>query len=165
MARYSVVGTDGNDTLYGCTGDDWMKGLSGHDLFVSSQGRDYMEGGLGADTFNFRSLSEARGDLIINFAGRYNSGGVTGEGDWIDLRTIDAKEYSWSSPSTWGDQAFSFRGDLTYSSATLGRGELGFWNVGGGETKFYGNTDSDSFYELYFSVSGYPIFTISDFLL
>jgi serralysin len=159
----SIVGTDGNDTLYGSTGDDWMEGLSGLDLFVSSQGQDYMEGGRGADTFRFRNLSEASGDHIIRFEGRYNSGGANGEGDWIDLSAIDAKEgYTWS---TWGNQAFTWRGDISYSSTPLGRGELGYVNKAYGITEFYGNTDSDSSYELYFAVSGYSIFTRSDFLL
>ena len=85
------------------------------------------------------------------------------DGDKIDLSTIDAKEGSWS-PSTWGNQAFTWKGDVTGTWA-LGNGELGYENWGGSETWVFGNTDGDSHMELQIRVNGAIPSLASDFVL
>jgi Ca2+-binding RTX toxin-like protein len=157
----TITGGDGNDTLYGSTGRDLMQGLFGDDVLVSSLGVDVMEGGLGADRFVFRNKSEAEHhDEILDFK--------WWEGDKIDVSAIDAKEgFSWS---TWGNQAFTFKGYI--GDGVLGRGELGYLqgylssgDNPGYKTIIYGNTDSDSDYELRFLVDGRKDFWASDFVL
>lgn len=151
----TVYGSDyENDTLYGSNSYDTMFGLNGDDVLVSSASADTMWGGWGVDKFDFNSVSEANGDRIADFH-RW-------EGDKIDLSTIDAKEYSWSSSSTWGNNTFTFKGNV--SAAGLGRGDLGYTHYNG-DTYVYGNTDSDGTYELQFKVSGMQYFTSSDFAL
>jgi Ca2+-binding RTX toxin-like protein len=140
--------------------NDKMYGLFGDDVLVGSAGYDDMEGGLGADRFVFRNRSEANGDEIVDFK--------WWEGDKIDVSGIDAKEGSWW--STWGNQAFTFKGYI--GEAGLGRGELGYFHgyqysgdSPGYNTYFRGNTDSDSDYEISFSVDGKKDFWASDFVL
>lgn len=44
-----------------------MFGNGGNDVLVSSKGYDSYDGGVGYDTYNFRSVSEAYGDTISWF--------------------------------------------------------------------------------------------------
>ncbi len=81
----------------------------------------------------------------------------------VPLSTIDAKEYSFWSPSTWGNQAFTWKGDVT-NKGPLGKGELGYVNYGG-TTYVNGNTDGDSQVELQIWVDGAIPSLASDFVL
>jgi serralysin len=151
MAR--IDGTLNGETLTGTDYNDQMFGHGGNDVLLSSLGYDTYDGGYGYDTYKFRSLSEANYDRIEWFEHGY---------DAIDLGAIDSKESSWSSPSTWGNNAFTFKGNLY--GAGLGKGELGYqW--GNGETFIYGNTDGDGSYELAIRVSGYHTFSANEFVL
>lgn len=158
MTNY-LYGSEGNDTLTGTYDNDVMYGLGGDDVLVTGSGYvDTLNGGPGADTFDFNSTS----------GGAHNIGDFHwAEGDKIDLGTIDAKEYSAWSPSTWGNQAFTWKGDVTNAGpyGGLGRGELGFRNFPGSDTQVIGNTDGDSQLELHISVKGYVLFIASDFVL
>jgi Ca2+-binding RTX toxin-like protein len=151
MAR--IDGNYWGEVLTGTDYNDQMFGNGGNDVLVSSKGYDSYDGGVGYDTYMFRSVSEAYGDTISWFEHGY---------DAIDLGSIDAKEYSWSSASTWGNNAFTFKGNLY--GAGLGKGELGYqW--GNGETFIYGNTDGDGTYELVIRVNGYHTFSANEFVL
>jgi Ca2+-binding RTX toxin-like protein len=148
-----IVGTSNDETLTGSTGDDAMYALGGMDALVSSAGYDTMNGGDGYDTFTFKSVSEAYYDRIEDFQHVW---------DAIDVSAIDAKGYSWSSPSTWGNNTFAFKGNV--ANAGLGKGELGFQYING-DTMIFGNTDDDGSYELVFTVTGYHYFSAADFAL
>jgi Ca2+-binding RTX toxin-like protein len=148
-----IVGTNNDETLPGSTGNDDMYALGGNDVLVSSGGYDTMSGGYGYDTFKFNSVSEAYYDRIDDFQHGW---------DAIDVSAIDAKEYSWSSPSTWGNNSFTFKGNI--AGAALGKGELGFQYMNG-DTMIFGNTDGDGSYELAFRVTGYHYFSAAEFVL
>lgn len=148
-----ILGTDSGETLPGTTGNDTMDARGGNDVLVSSGGYDTMSGGSGYDTFDFNSVSQANYDRIADFEHGW---------DAVDLGSIDAKEYSWSSSSTWGNNAFTFKGNV--SGAGLGRGELGYQWVNG-DTMIYGNTDGDGTYELAIKVTGYHHFSAAEFVL
>ena len=150
-----LYGTEGNDTLTGTYDNDVMYGLGGDDVLVTGSGYvDTLNGGPGADTFDFNSTS-----------GHHNIGDFHwADDDKIDLGTIDAKERSWS-PSTWGNQAFTWKGDVTGTWA-LRNGELGYHHYpGSSETLVIGNTDGDSLMELQINVTGAVPSLASDFIL
>ena len=156
-------GTEGNDTLTGTYDNDVMYGLGGVDVLVTGSGYvDTLNGGPGADTFDFNSASG-----IAHYIKDFH----WAEGDKIDLSTIDAKEYSLSSPSTWGNQAFTWKGDITSKwfdstpGVGLGRGELGYVYFGNGKTLVIGNTDGDSQDELQINLTGAIPSLASDFVL
>jgi Ca2+-binding RTX toxin-like protein len=158
MSVNYVYGTDGNDTLTGTSAysNDVLYGRGGDDVLVAGGGYiDTLNGGPGADTFDFNSTSGGA-HKIADFH--------WADGDKIDLSTIDAKEYSFWSSSTWGNQAFTWKGDVTGTWA-LGRGELGYENWGGSETLIIGNTDGDSHMELQINVTGAIPSLASDFVL
>ncbi len=157
MANY-IGGTDGNDTLPGTTSYDSMYSHGGNDVLVSSARSDTMNGGLGADRFDFNSVGEAFYDMIADFH--------WWEGDKVDVSTIDAKEYSWSSPSTWGNQAFTWKGDVTNAGpyGGLGKGELGYRTYPS-DTRVIGNTDGDPQIEFQIQLDDYVLLVASDFVL
>jgi Ca2+-binding RTX toxin-like protein len=152
---YYIGGTAGNDTLLGTTSYDAMYSHGGNDVLVSSPRSDTMNGGTGADRFDFNSVGEAFYDVIADFH--------WWEGDKVDVSTIDAKDYSWSSSSTWGNNTFTFKGNV--NDGGLGKGELGYSFIYNGNTMIYGNTDGDSSPELAIQVSGTHYFNASDFVL
>jgi hypothetical protein len=158
MPNY-IYGSDGNDTLTGTYSNDKVYGNGGDDVLVTGNSYpDTLIGGAGADTFDFNSTSGGA-HTIEDFH--------WADGDKIDLSTIDAKEYSVWSPSTWGDQAFTWKGDVTNAGpyGGLGRGELGYRYYGGGETVVIGNTDGDSQWEFQIIVKGAIPSLASDFVL
>jgi hypothetical protein len=135
-----------------------MYGLGGDDVLVTGSGYvDTLNGGSGADTFDFNSTSGGA-HTIEDFH--------WADGDKIDLGTIDAKEYSAWSPSTWGNQAFTWKGDVTNAGpyGGLGTGELGYRDYGW-QTVVIGNTDGDSQWEFQLIVKGAVPSLASDFVL
>ena len=78
----------GDDQLFGDAGADRLKGEEGNDLLVGGAGQDTSFGGLGADRFDFNSVNESRAGAALRDSIR---GFSRGEGDSIDLETIDAK--------------------------------------------------------------------------
>jgi Ca2+-binding RTX toxin-like protein len=153
-----VYGSEGDDTLYGTYSNDVIYGLGGDDVLVTGNSYvDRLNGGAGADTFDFNSTSGGA-HTIEDYH--------WWEGDKIDVSTIDAKEYSWYNPSTWGNQAFTWKGDVTNNGphGGLGRGELGYRRLGS-DTFVELNTDGDSQSEFQIQVKGYVPFIASDFVL
>ncbi|TCM55751.1 hemolysin type calcium-binding protein [Rhizobium sp. PP-F2F-G48] len=110
-----IYGLGGNDSLYGGSGNDYLYGGAGADDITGGTGTDYLNGGSGADIFFFDSVSESRvgsgRDLIADFR--------PGEGDLIDLGTIDANSRSG------GNQSFDYIGSHGF---TQHAGELRFSN-------------------------------------
>ena len=152
-----VYGNDGNNTLTGTYGNDHMYGLGGDDVLVTGEGYvDTLNGGAGADTFKFNSASGGA-HTIEDFH--------WADGDKIDVSAIDAKEWSAWSSSTWGNQAFTWKGDVTSNWGLLGKGELGYAYYGGWETLILGNTDGDSQMELQIKVMGAIPSLATDFVL
>ncbi|MCB4820311.1 M10 family metallopeptidase C-terminal domain-containing protein [Roseicella aerolata] len=149
-----MYGQGGNDLLYGHAGNDYLDGGDGNDTLIGGEGADGLTGGKGADVFKYNTVQETWYDAIWDF--KYS------EGDKIDLSGIDAKTHETFSPSTWGNQAFHWVGNL--AGKGLGKGDLGYQYVGG-DTYVYGNTDSDAAYEVALRVSGHVPFIANDFFL
>jgi Ca2+-binding RTX toxin-like protein len=161
----TIYGHGGNDNLYGGYGDDSLEGGNGNDYLSGGDGNDTLVGGMdndvmygwaGADIFRFTSITDWWG--IGDTIGDYH----WWEGDKIDLSGVDAKAYSFWSPSTWGDQAFAWKGNS--GGATLGKGELGYYQSSG-NTYVCGNVDGDSDFEVFITVNGNVPFIASDFYL
>jgi ELWxxDGT repeat protein len=102
-------GGEGQDTLYGLAGNDTLTGGNGDDLLEGGLGLDRMTGGAGRDRFFFRSAVEADGDVITDFSAP--------EGDWLDLRAMDADS------ALAGNQTFAWIGGASFSGVA---GQLRF---------------------------------------
>ncbi|HEX8233839.1 MAG TPA: calcium-binding protein [Caulobacteraceae bacterium] len=74
-------GLGGRDTLAGGTGHDLLRGGGGGDLLLGGPGRDKLAGGGGGDEFRFLSL-ESSGSRILDYDGA--------EQDRVDISAIDA---------------------------------------------------------------------------
>ncbi|MFO1068838.1 MAG: calcium-binding protein [Geminicoccaceae bacterium] len=138
-----LFGTGGNDTLYGNAGDDSLVGGNGNDSVLGSSGDDRLAGGLGLDRF----AGNSGADRFV-FATTAESGPGAGsrdiiedffhdELDRLDLSAIDANT------GVSGNQAFVFRGSLTFNGA----GQVRYAQVGDA-TLVQASTDSDSAAEL-----------------
>jgi serralysin len=154
----NLYGGHGNDHLDGGAGDDYLSGGDGNDTLHGNLDNDVLVGGAGADIFDFYSITDqwGYGDTIADFK--------WWEGDKIDLSDVDAKAYSFWSPSTWGDQAFAWKGSSGSAPTAKGTGDLGYYQADG-NTYVYGNVDGDSTFELVLRVNGSVPFIASDFML
>jgi Ca2+-binding RTX toxin-like protein len=66
----NLIGTAGNDTIYGSTADNYLSGGAGNDLLTGGIGKDTLTGGLGADRFDYRNLADSvfnSFDVITDF--------------------------------------------------------------------------------------------------
>lgn len=111
----TLYGGAGNDRLNGQSGTDKLYGQAGIDTLSGGLGRDLLNGGLGNDVYDFDATRESRPgantrDIILAFDGIGR-----GEGDRIDLSTIDANT------ALPGNQAFAFR---TVVQTITGPGEI-----------------------------------------
>ncbi len=147
-----LSGMTGNDFLSGGTGYDTVYGGDGYDVLVGGAGGDTLNGGAQADTFRFDSVSDTYGDRITDF-NRW-------AGDKINVANIDAKDYSLFSPSTWGNNTFSFVGTNSFTD----KGQINYYHSGG-NTYVRGNTDGDSAAEFTITLSGTHNLQFSDFVL
>jgi serralysin len=152
-ANDTIHGGGGNDTVDGGAGADQVFGDSGSDRLNGNEGGDILVGGSGNDVFDFNTEAEATGDVISDF-----TRGV----DKIDLVDIDAKSFFLFDFSTFGNNAFTFKGDLTQQA--LGKGDLGFV-LHNGVTDVRGDTDGDAQFEVSFTLLGTHFLTSSDFIL
>lgn len=80
----TLLGGAGNDYIYAGAGDDLIDGGAGNDDIISGPGNDTLTGGDGADRFFSAGNSESGTQVhtITDFD--------RAEGDWIDLKAIDA---------------------------------------------------------------------------
>src|SRR4051794_38912165 len=60
---------DGNDTIYGYAGDDYLDGGGGNDTINSGGGNDHVEGGAGDDTIVDGSDWDGGHDVIFGRSG------------------------------------------------------------------------------------------------
>jgi len=66
----NLIGTAGNDTIYGSTADNDLSGGAGNDYLDGGIGKDTLTGGLGADRFDYRNLADSvfnSFDVITDF--------------------------------------------------------------------------------------------------
>ena len=103
--RDVMNGGGGKDHLRGLRGPDSLDGGPDDDIVEGGRGCDTMTGGRGSDIFVYKSTGDspagATCDLITDFVHRT---------DKIDLSAIDARI------NTLGNNAFSFRGTLAFTS-------------------------------------------------
>ena len=95
----ALHGEQGADLLLGEGGIDELNGGEGNDTLVGGADYDVLNGGAGADLFVFNDVSDSApgaSDSINDFN--------AAEGDFIDLRNIDANT------GVAGDQGFNFVG-------------------------------------------------------
>lgn len=104
--RDLLYGDDGNDSIFGQNGNDYLDGGNDNDYLNGGNGQDTLVGGLGADIFDFDSVSDSPAGGAVDQLYYFN----WGEGDKIDLSTIDADLFL---P---GNQAFTSN-QMTYNSA------------------------------------------------
>ena len=69
--------TDGDDTIYGYGGGDWLDGGDGNDTLVGGEGPDKLFGGNGIDTANY---GDSPTGVFVNLDAHVALGG-TAEGD------------------------------------------------------------------------------------
>ena len=105
-----LIGGNGADSLNGGSGADIIFGDDGNDVLTGGLGMDVMEGGNGADRIDFNLVTEsplgAFRDIVTGFSG------AGGDGDKIDLSTIDANAF------LIGNQAFG-AAQLTFAGGIL----------------------------------------------
>lgn len=101
--RDILYGGDGNDVLNGGRGDDTLIGGAGDDILVGGVGADTLLGGVGADRFQYRSVDEAVGDVLMDFDPE--------EGDCIEFYLLD----SGPALDAWYGLAFTYEEPSPYS--------------------------------------------------
>jgi Ca2+-binding RTX toxin-like protein len=131
-----LTGNSARNLINGLGGNDTLKGQGGNDVITGGVGRDQQFGGVGADQFDFNTIGEsskgALRDRINDFS--------RGQGDKIDLRTIDANT------KLGQNQAFKFIGDDAFGDTP---GELRFKNhVLQGDVNGDGTADFEVFVNL-----------------
>jgi Ca2+-binding RTX toxin-like protein len=127
----TITGEDNADDLSGGKGADVITGDAGNDKLEGNAGADVLTGGTGSDLFIVSTATDSAGataDRIRDF-----EGAGAAAGDRIDLAAIDAHA------GLAGNQAFSWN--------KAGAGTLRAVEEGG-NTVLFGNTDSDTAYEL-----------------
>lgn len=150
-----LFGGNGLDILRGGDGFDFLNGEAGNDVLVGGLGVDILRGNAQNDTFDFNSTSEstfAASDLIDGIQGVGVGGGAV-----IDLSTIDANTL------VGGNQSFTFLGAVS-SVVGLAAGAGSLWvENAGGQTRLYGNTDSDGVIEFAVRINDGAGVTASDY--
>ena len=64
----NLSGADGNDTVVGGSGNDTVRGNNGTDWIEGGTGNDDLGGGSGQDSFALRAMGTANADLLFDFA-------------------------------------------------------------------------------------------------
>ncbi|MFM9936670.1 MAG: hypothetical protein ACKVOL_10795 [Novosphingobium sp.] len=152
----TITGNGGANTLSGLAGNDIINGGAGNDRIIGGAGMDTMTGGLGNDNFvfatgDFSSKTSTNADRITDFTA----------GDHIDLSAIDAL-VSASGYGASGNQAFHFIGHNSFHNHT--GAELRY-DVIGGNTYVYGNTNGDTVADFCIKLDGVHTLSGTDFIL
>lgn len=162
-----IDGGAGNDLLVGQSGNDTVIGGDGNDQVIGNTGADELSGGAGADIFAYGNRNQstlANPDLIIDFSGQVrlgtNSQGrdirLPGEGDKIDLSTIDADT------TLAGNQAFT----IVQHGFSGTAGELySSYDAAAGITSIFVDVDGDANADMEIQLLGHIPLTGSDFIL
>jgi serralysin len=163
-----IYGTNGANNLAGFGGNDVIEGRGGNDDIYASAGADILVGGLGRDrmfldtndaardTVRYLSIAEsgatvATRDELWDFA--RNAGAI---GDRINLSAIDAN------PFLAGNQAFAWRGSLTFRTDVVG--EVRFIDAGV-DVIIQVDTDNDNGAEMTILVKNVAGLAKYDFIL
>jgi len=133
----TLRGAGDDDVLIGGLDDDGLFGGNGMDTLWGGKGQDVLVGGAAADTFFYRNLGSARGELI---------GDLTNE-DVIDLSGIDADI------TTDGDQAFTLVDQFTGTPGELVM-RIRFVDEDVGVTVIRGDVDGDGNKDFEIQASG-----------
>jgi Ca2+-binding RTX toxin-like protein len=152
----TLTGNAGNNILSGLAGNDMINGGAGNDTIIGGKGMDTMTGGFGNDKFvfatgDFSSKTSTGADHIVDFTA----------GDHIDLSAIDAL-VSASGYGASGNQAFHFIGTNGFHNHT--GAELRY-EVSGGNTYVYGNTNGDTSADFCIKLDGVHTLSAGDFVL
>lgn len=152
----TVTGNGASNMLRGLAGSDTLSGGAGDDYLIGGTGRDVMTGDAGNDSFvfatgDFSSRTSTNADEIVDFT----------SGDKVDVSQIDALA-SASGFGMAGDQAYLFIGTNQFHNHT-GR-ELRY-EVLGGNTYVYGNSDGDTTADWCIKIDGAHTLTSTDFVL
>jgi Ca2+-binding RTX toxin-like protein len=134
-----LYGDAGANRLYGEGGVDELYGGGGGDLLNGGGQLDFMWGGGGADTFEFRFLSDSSTGAVRDQVRDFSSG----QGDRFDLDYIDAQA------GVLGKQDFTFIDTAAFS----GTGQVRYYHSGG-NTIVQLNTEGDASAEMEFQVNG-----------
>ena len=164
-----LLGGFGNDTLEGDTAADSVAGLGGMDQILGGDGNDIIIGGGNADTLNGGAGSDLFvyrdwiSDCNFNQAPEQIEDFSRAQGDKIDLSQIDAKLNSA------GDQAFTFLGFQTSTSAFTGAGGEAYSTATNfpGSVAVYCDTNGDRFADMRIIVTTTDALSLqaSDFVL
>jgi parallel beta-helix repeat protein len=148
LGNDTLSGDAGNDKLSADDGNDSLSGGAGADTMEGGAGADTLSGGAGADMFVFREgdLSKTP-DRITDFS--------RADGDRISVASIDANV------GVAGDQKFAFIGTSAFHHVA---GELRF-DVAGGVTTVYGDTNGDGAADFSLVLPGAGTLQATDFLL
>jgi Ca2+-binding RTX toxin-like protein len=110
-----VFGGDGIDTIIGGKENDVFSGDAGNDTLAGGLGKDMLTGGADNDIFDFNSIKDsvkgASRDQILDF--------VHGQGDRIDLSTIDANTHTHGSQAFHSHGTHHVYGELRYKNHIL----------------------------------------------
>lgn len=104
-----MVGDDGNNELYGDSGDDVLSRGAGGDTLLGGRGDDVVSGGAGNDTLQGSTLTGGAG--ADQFFGNWITDSSRSEGDKIDLSEVDSN-FRWL--RFIGQDEFSGRADNDY---------------------------------------------------
>ncbi|TYA74937.1 M10 family metallopeptidase C-terminal domain-containing protein [Seonamhaeicola marinus] len=94
----NIVGTAGNDTIFGngffdfldgADGDDWINGGSGNDIIFYSSGNDTVDGGVGFDSFNYTPADGIGISLLVDLEQGIAENRDIANGDQTTLINID----------------------------------------------------------------------------
>jgi hypothetical protein len=155
-AANTLSSVGGNDELYGYGGNDTLNGGDNDDLLIGGAGRDKLSGGTGNDTYYFLTLADsgktaATRDLIVDFE--------VGA-DKIHLNLMDANT------KMSGDQNFTWIAtDGGFGAFTKTAGELHL-RMGNGNTIIEGDVNGDGKADFQIELAGHRFdITGADFIL
>src|SRR5262245_7600609 len=124
--------TNGDDTIFGYGGDDWINALDGNDILMGGEGADKLNGGDGNDT---ASYMDSPVGVDVNLATHEGHGG-TAEGDYLfSIENLTGSFYDDSLygdyhdnvlSGSWGDDTLIGGGGADILNGGIGRDTAGY---------------------------------------
>lgn len=135
----TLAGGGGNDFLYGMGGDDVLDGGAGHDNLFGGSGDDLLEGGEGYDNIDggLGNDTASYADATSGVAVYLYSGAVGGAAAGDTITSIENLIGS--------DHDDNLRGDAQVNIIAAGAGDDWIWG-GGNADQLYGEAGNDLFY-------------------
>lgn len=158
----SLVGGNGDDTLYGDLGNDTLNGGNGNDILVGGLAADTLNGGANSDIFVYGDTIDSNAGTLTTPSGSYDRiVGFTPGTDKIDT------SYSPSSLTFGGTFASgSLATAASTAAATIGNNNLGYFQFGS-NTYVLGNDSNSSTVDandLFIRLNGLLTPSASDFI-